>query len=128
MTFHAGVIMRAITRNSFNQVVNSAGFCSMENNLVAQGHVLTENCDFIVKHLDGEDVIDELIQERLMSRSATQRVQMVGMSRGDKNRIICEQLTTAGPDAVKKFCKVLRNNKRQTFIAERLEECKCKAM
>jgi len=100
----------------------------MENNLVAQGHVLTENCDFIVKHLDGEDVIDELIQERLMSRSATQRVQMVGMSRGDKNRIICEQLTTAGPDAVKKFCKVLRNNKRQTFIAERLEECKCKAM
>ena len=95
----------------------------VENSLLVQEQVLTENRDFIVKHLGAEDIIDELIQERLMGRSAEQRVQLAGASRVDKNRIICEQLSTAGPDAVNKFCKILRNNKRQIFIAERIEKC-----
>ena len=95
----------------------------MDDNLALQEQVLTENRDFLVKHLDADDVIDELIQERLMGRSATQRVQLAGTSRGDKNRIIYDQLTIAGPDAVNKFCKILRKNKRQIFIAERLEKC-----
>ncbi|XP_065888546.1 protein NLRC3-like isoform X3 [Dysidea avara] len=95
----------------------------MENSLIVQEQILTANYDFLVKHLDADDVIDELIQERLMGRSAAQRVQLAGTSRGDKNRIICEQLATAGPDAINKFCILLRNSKRQTFIAERLENC-----
>ncbi|XP_065888166.1 protein NLRC3-like isoform X2 [Dysidea avara] len=94
-----------------------------DSSLAVQEQVLTENRDFIVKHLDAEDVIDELIQERLMGRSASQRVHLPGTSRVDKNRIICEQLSTAGPDAVYKFCKILRNNKRQIFIAKQLEKC-----
>ncbi|XP_065887341.1 NACHT, LRR and PYD domains-containing protein 3-like isoform X2 [Dysidea avara] len=93
----------------------------MESLDSVQEQVVTENRDFIVKHLDAEDVIDALIQERIMGRGAAQRVQLECMSRGDKNRIICEQLTTAGPGAVKRFCKILRNEKRQIFIAERLE-------
>ena len=28
--------------------------------------VLNDNCDFIVKHLDPEDVIDKLFQERIV--------------------------------------------------------------
>ena len=101
----------------------------MESLDAVQEQVLIENRDFIVKHLDAEDVIDELIQERIIGRSAAQRVQqMEGISRRDKNRIICQQLTTAGPGAVKKFCKILRNNKRQTFIAERLEISKDEAI
>ncbi|XP_065888183.1 uncharacterized protein [Dysidea avara] len=55
-----------------------------------------------------------------MGQSAAQRVQLVGTSRGDKNRIIYEQLTTAGPNAVDNF---LRKDERQTFIAEQLEKC-----
>ena len=93
----------------------------MESLDSVQEQVVTENRDFIVKHLDAEDVIDALIQERIMGRGAAQRVHLECMSRGDKNRIICEQLTTAGPGAVKRFCKILRNEKRQIFIAERLE-------
>ena len=95
----------------------------VENNLVVQEQVITENRHFIVKHLDAEDVIDELIQERLIGRSGAQQIQLSCTSRADKNRIICEQLLTAGPGAVNKFCKILRNNKRQIFIAERLEKC-----
>ena len=94
----------------------------VENNLIVQEQVVTENRAFIVTYLDAEDVIDELIQERLMGRNATQRLQLAGTSRGDKNRVICDQLTTAGPDAVLKFCKILRDNRRQVFIAERLEK------
>jgi len=100
----------------------------MDDNLAVQEQVLTENRDFLVKHLDADDVIDELIQERLMGRSAAQRVQLAGTSRGDKNRIICDQLTIAGPDAVNKLCKILRNNKRQIFIVERLEKCEYEAI
>ena len=96
-----------------------------ENSLVVQEQVITENRDFIVKHLDAEDVIDELIQERLVGRSSAQQIQLSCTSRADKNRIICEQLTMAGPGAINKFCKILRNNRRQTFIAERLEKCEC---
>ena len=96
---------------------------NLEKIIEVQEQVVTDNRDFIVKHLDADDLIDELIQERLLGRSGAQRVQLPGTSREEKNRIICEQLTTAGPDALKEFCKILRKNKRQTFIAERLEKC-----
>ena len=96
----------------------------VESGLDVQEQVLTKNCNFIIKHLEAEDLIDELIQERLLGRSGAQRVQLPGTSREEKNRIICEQLNTAGPDALNKFCKILRNNERQIFIAERLEQCK----
>ena len=51
--------------------------------LEQQERVLTENRDFIIKHLDADDVIDELIQARLMGKNAAQRVQLVTMSRVD---------------------------------------------
>jgi len=88
-----------------------------------QKRVLTNNCAFIVNNLDSDDVIDELIPEKMMGRNAAQRVQLVGMSRVDKNRIIVEQLSIAGPGALKKFCEILRRNKRQMFIAKELEKC-----
>ena len=96
----------------------------VESSLDLQEQVLIKNRNFIIKHLEPDDIIDELIQEHLLGRSSAQRVQLPGKSREEKNRIICEQLTTAGPDALNKFCKILRNNKRQIFIAERLEQCK----
>ena len=91
--------------------------------VTVEEQVLTENRDFLVKSLDADDVIDLLIQERLMGKIAAQRVQLAGTSRVDKNRIIYDQLTIAGPDAVKKFCEILRKNERQIFIAEQLEKC-----
>ena len=93
-----------------------------------QERVLTENRDFIIKHLDADDVIDELIQARLMGKNAAQRVQLVTVSRGDKNRIIFEQLSIAGPGALEKFCVIVKKEKRQTFIAEQLEKSKSEAI
>jgi len=93
--------------------------------LMEQKRVLNNNRKFIVDNLDADDVIDELIQEKVMGHNAAQRVQLIGMSRVAKNRIIVDQLSIAGPGALEKFCEILRRNKRQVFIAEELEKCEC---
>ena len=89
-----------------------------------QEQVLIENCNFVIKQLDADDVIDELIQERLIGENASQRIGLVTTSRVDKNRIILEQLSIAGPGALERFCNILKKKKRQAFIATKLEECK----
>jgi len=91
--------------------------------LEQQDRVLTENRDFLIKNLDADDVIDELIQAQMIGENAAQRVGLMTMSRFDKNRIIFDQLSIAGPGAVEKFCDILKKKKRQTFIAEQLEKC-----
>ena len=83
--------------------------------LEQQEQVLLTNHAFIVKHLDAKDVIDELIQARLIDVSAAQRLGLITMSRVDKNRVIYEKWTRVAADRLWK-------KKRQTFIAERLEK------
>ena len=90
--------------------------------LEQQEQVLLANRDFIIKHLDSDDVIDELIQARLIGASAAQRLGLITMSRVDKNRVIYEQLYISGPGSLQTFCDILKKKKRQTFIAERLEK------
>ena len=84
--------------------------------------ILKNNRNFIVENLDGDDVIDELIQVNLIGQNPAQRVQLMGTSRVEKNRIIFDQLITCGPGALEKFCEILRRKKRQSFIAEQLEK------
>ncbi|XP_065888349.1 NACHT, LRR and PYD domains-containing protein 3-like isoform X2 [Dysidea avara] len=95
---------------------------NMQDDLQAQKRVLTANREFIVETLDTDDVIDELIQAKMMGQNAAQRVQLMEMSKIDKNRIIVDQLSTGGPGTLEKFCKILKG-KRQMFIAEQLEKC-----
>ena len=97
-----------------------------EVSLEQQEQVLENNRDFIVKRLDGDDVIDELIQANLIGQNAAQRVQLMVTTRVEKNRIIFDQLITCGPGALEKFCEILRRKKRQLFIAEQLEKCEYK--
>ena len=94
--------------------------------LEQQEQVLIENRDFVIKHLDADDVFDELIQERLIGENAAQRIGLTTKGRNDKNRIILDQLSTAGPGALERFCSILKKKKRQAFIAEQLEKCKGK--
>ena len=94
---------------------------SLENSWQAQKIALTATREFIVETLDADDVIDELIQAKMLGRNAAQRVQLMGMSRIDKNRIIVDQLSTGGPGTLEKFCKILKD-RRQMFLAEQLEK------
>ena len=96
---------------------------NIKESLKQQKRILNDNGDFIVENLDADDVIDELIQARLMGKNAAQRVGLVTMSRLEKNRVIFEQLSIAGPGALEKFCYIIKKEGRQSFIAEQLEKC-----
>ena len=75
--------------------------------LEQQEQVLKSNRDLIINHLEADDVIDELIQKDLIGRHAPERLQLTGMTRTDKNRIIFDQLSTCGPDGgLEEFCEV----------------------
>ena len=91
--------------------------------LEQQEQVLESNRDFIVKRLYPDDVIDELIQAKLIGQDAAQRVELKNTSRVEKNRIIFDQLITCGPGALERFCEILRRKERQSFISEQLEKC-----
>ena len=95
----------------------------IELRLKQQEQVLTANRDFIINHLDADDVIDELIQARLIGENAAQRIGLLTITRIDKNKIIFDQLNIAGPGALGIFCNILKKNIRQAFIAEKLEKC-----
>ena len=96
----------------------------IELSLEQQEQALIANRDFIIKHLDADDVIDELIQARVIGENASQRIGLVMITRVEKNRIVFDQLSTAGPGVLERFCDILRKKRRQTFIAEKLEKCK----
>ena len=93
-----------------------------ETILEEEREILAKNRKFVVDNLEADDVIDELIQSRLIGRNAAQRVQLVGVSRVEKNRIIVEQLNTCGPGTLEVFCGILRRCRRQSFIADQLED------
>ena len=93
-----------------------------ETGLEEERDILAKNRKFIVDNLETDDVIDELIQSRVIGGSAAQRIQLVGVSRVEKNRIIVEQLNTCGPGTLKMFCGILRRCGRQSFIADQLEK------
>ena len=105
--------------------MNYFAVCGMalELSLEQQEEVLRYTRDFIVEHLDPDDVTNELIQDHLIGENAAQKVtQPMGWSREEKNRIIVDQLNISGSGAVKRFCEIIRRNKRQLFIAEKLEK------
>ena len=92
--------------------------------LEEQERVLLENCGFLVNYLDPDDVVDELVQARIIGPYAMQKLQLMGMSKANKNQIIVDQLKTAGPGSLEKFCDILRKGGRQKFIADQIEKSK----
>ncbi|XP_065908363.1 NACHT, LRR and PYD domains-containing protein 3-like isoform X3 [Dysidea avara] len=90
--------------------------------LKKQREVFTNNRAFLVDYLDADDIIDELIQEKIIGKNAAQRIQLQTASREEKNRIIVEQLTNSGPGTLENFCEILRNTGRLAFVAEELEK------
>ena len=90
----------------------------IERSLSEDKDILTANRQFIIDYLEADDVIDELIQSRIIGESAAQRVELRGITRAEKNRIIVEQLDTSGPGTLELFCRILRRRGRQVFIVE----------
>ena len=93
-----------------------------QRNTQEHERVLNSNRTFIINKLNPEDVIDELIEEKILGKFASQRVQL-NITRTEKNRIIVDQLLNAEPSALRKFIAILKVNKSQAFIANKLEKC-----
>ena len=108
------------TSNQHTRKMTDISKASLEQ----QERVLTENCTLIINLFDADDVINELIQARMISDHAAQRIGLVTMTTQDKNRIIFDQLSTAGPGALEKLCDILKKKKRQAYIADILEKSK----
>ena len=88
-----------------------------------QRQILTRKRSLIVKWLDPDDIVDDLIQSSLVGPSAAQQLQL-NKTLQEKNRIIVDQLSIGGPGTLTQFCEILRSRKRQMYIAEELEtEC-----
>ena len=91
--------------------------------LSLEKQILMDNRDFIIKHLDADDIIDELVQARLLSQNSANS--LIGKSKVDKNRIIFQQLNGhAESGSLEKFRKVLKNRRRQTTMSDELEKRK----
>jgi len=97
--------------------------------------ILSENREFLIKHLDADNLLNDLIQLGLIGFGYTNRnlyapERFQRASREERNRIMLEQLTVA--PAVRSgifegLCGILKSN-QQAFIAEKLEKCECKAV
>jgi len=92
--------------------------------LEEQRRVLSVNYDFLINYLDPDDVIAELFQAHIIGQHAMQQLQVAGISRMNKNQIIVDQLNTAAPGSLEKFCNILKKDGRQTFIADQIAKCK----
>ena len=83
-----------------------------------------EAVGYLLKHLDPDDVFEDVVQENMISLGAQRQIRP---STEDKVRIMVEQFKRSGPGSLKKFCRILRmpvRKDRQGHIAEYLES-KC---
>ena len=107
----------------FNYIKISANPFTMAcSKMSVEQQILLDNRDVIINTLDTDDIIDQLKKERLISQSTVQR--LIGRSKIDKNRIVFEQLSNAGPGMVEKFCNILKNQlqRRRPDKSKELEE------
>ena len=92
--------------------------------LKQQRDVFDNNRSFIVEHLNPDDIIADLIQaQTLIGENAAQKVRLPVTTKGEKNRIIVDELRAAGPGTLRKFCEILKSKEKLKFIAEKLEKC-----
>ena len=84
--------------------------------------ILMDNRDLIISYLDADSIVDQLVKANLISQNAARS--LIGKSKIDKNRIVFEQLSNAGPGALENFRKILKNQRRRTDKLKELEERK----
>jgi len=79
--------------------------------------------DYLIKHLDPDDLFDDAVKENIISPSAQRQIRP---STEEKSRILVQQFKMSGPGTLEKVCKLLRKpgrDVRQGHIADFLE-CK----
>ena len=93
--------------------------------LELQKDLFTNNLHFIVQNLNPNDIVDQLISERLVGQSAREQLKLPSKTNKDKNNIIVDELSRGSPGTLKRFLYILRNTSGSTnfkIIADKLEK------
>ncbi|XP_065901002.1 uncharacterized protein [Dysidea avara] len=83
--------------------------------------VLSNKRVFLTQNLSSNDLVDYLVQERMIDDSIHQKLGMPCFTPMEKNRWIIDSLVTGPPNTFKRFCAILRKVKKYNYIAEELE-------
>ena len=89
-----------------------------------QRELLTTNTAFIVRSLNPDDIVDQLVSNHLVGQTAREQLNSHYKTplASEKNRIIIEEVSSGAPGAVDKFCGILKKNRRANYIGEKLEK------
>ena len=94
----------------------------VDKRLELQKKVFTNCREYIVKHLNPDDIVDNLVSKHLIGDTACQQLCLPIKITQDKNRIIVNELSSGGPDTLEKFCAILNENSRIKHISDQLQK------
>lgn len=83
--------------------------------------VLTNKRHYLVKNIKPDDIIDGLIEKRLVGDSAKQKYGLLITTTDQKVQIILEELLRSRPGFLKDFCEVLDKSKTQGHVVDELQ-------
>ena len=93
----------------------------VEKRLKLQKEVFTNCCQYIVRFLNPDDVMDTLFSKCLIGNSAYQQLCLPIKTTQQKNRTIVDELSNGVPGVFEEFCAILKKNRRTKHIADLLE-------
>ena len=105
-----------------NRVSILTEFLDVEKRLELQKEIFTTCRKYLVDHLNPDDVVDILISEHLIGRTASNQLNLPTKTKQEKNRITVDELFSGGPDTYEKFCGILKKISTVKHIADKLEE------
>ena len=89
-----------------------------------QKQLFTDCRPYIVQYLSPNDIVDHLISKHLIGQCAKQQLGLLVKTPQEKNGIIVDELSSGEPDALKKFCEILKKNGKTKHIADHLKKGK----
>ncbi|XP_065905041.1 uncharacterized protein [Dysidea avara] len=84
--------------------------------------VLKNKRHYLVKTVKPEDIIDDLISQKLVGNYAKQQFGLLVTDTNAKVRIIVDELERSPPGFLKEFCEVLKRSRTQDHVVQELQK------
>ena len=87
-----------------------------------ENEVLRNKQQYLVTHVKPDDILDALVQNKLVGNSADQKYSLPTNTVSDKARIILDELRRSRPGYLKEFCTILKESRTQDHIVAELQK------
>jgi len=84
--------------------------------------VLDNKRHYLVKNIKPEDIVDDLISQKLIGANAKQRFELRVTTTDEKVQIVLDDLGRSYPGFMKEFFDVLRRSKTQDHVVQVLQQ------